>query len=103
MGVLALVHAVLLSAGSVPGLQHEVLAATVPGTVPALRRDILPDGRIDPGEWTGAREIRVDGMRVRLGERGDVLAVAVELDGPGISSLVTGGGSEPPERRCRSW
>jgi len=90
MGVLALVHAVLLSAGSEPGLQHEALAATAPGTVPALRRDVVPDGRIDPGEWTGAREIRVDGMRVRLGERGDVLAVAVELDGPGISSLVLG-------------
>ncbi len=93
-GVLALVHAVLLSTASsaamVTGLSHEVLVATAPGTVPALSRDVVADGRIDPGEWSGAREVRVNGMRVRLGERGDVLAVAVELEAPGISSLVLG-------------
>lgn len=58
--------------------------------VPPLARDIVADGRIDPAEWAGAREVRLEGMRVRLGRRGDVLAVAVELEGPGISSLVIG-------------
>jgi len=93
-GVLALVHALLLSsvssAPAVPGPSREVLVAIPPGTIPALSRDVVADGRIDPGEWAGAREVRVEGMRVRLGERGDVLAVAVELEGPGISSLVLG-------------
>ena len=71
--MLALVHVLLLSAVSasatVPGLRDGVLAATALGTVPALRRDVVPDGRIDRGEWVGAREIRVDGMRVRLEEQ----------------------------------
>jgi|GEM_PF-391750 hypothetical protein len=67
-----------------------LIAAAPSGDIPALGRDVVPDGRVDPAEWKGAREVKVDGMRVRLGRRGDVLAVAVELDGPGISSLVVG-------------
>jgi hypothetical protein len=69
-----------------------LLAAAPAGDVPALSRDVVPDGRIDPAEWKGAREVRVDGMRVRLGRRAGVLAVAVELERPGISSLVVGTG-----------
>ena len=68
-----------------------VLIAGAPSTdVPALSHDIVADGRIDPAEWAGAREISVEGMRVRLGRRGDVLAVAVQLERPGISSLLVG-------------
>ena len=67
------------------------LIAAAPSTdVPALAGDVVADGHIDPVEWAGAREVRADGMRVRLGRRGDVLAVAVELESPGISSLVIG-------------
>ena len=32
---------------------------------------------IDSAEWAGARGIRAEGMRIRLGRRGDVLAVAI--------------------------
>lgn len=67
------------------------LAAPV-ADVPSLGKDVRPDGRIDSAEWAGAREIRAEGMRVRLGRRGDVLAVAVELEAPGISSLVLAAG-----------
>jgi hypothetical protein len=63
-----------------------------PGELPVLARDVRPDGRIDSAEWAGAREVHAEGMRVRLGRRGDVLAVAVELDGPGICSLVLAAG-----------
>ena len=67
------------------------LIAAAPSTeVPALSRDVVADGRIDPAEWAGARQVSVEGMRVRLGRRGDVLAVAVELERPGISSLLVG-------------
>jgi hypothetical protein len=58
----------------------------------ALPRAVTPDGRIDSAEWAGAREVRVDGMRVRLGRRGEVLAVAVELEAPGISTLLLASG-----------
>ena len=71
-------------------LGASLIAATPSTNVPALARDVVADGRIDPAEWAGAREVRVEGMRVRLGRRGDVLAVAVELESPGISSLVIG-------------
>jgi hypothetical protein len=66
--------------------------AAPPSDVPALGKDVRPDGRIDSAEWAGAREIRAEGMRVRLGRRGDVLAVAAELEAPGISSLVLAAG-----------
>jgi hypothetical protein len=69
-----------------------LLAAAAPAEVPGLTRDVRVDGRIEPAEWSGAREVRVEGMRLRLGRRGDVLAVAVELERPGISSLVVGAG-----------
>jgi len=71
-------------------LGASLIAATPSTNVPALARDVVADGRIDPAEWEGAREVSVEGLRVRLGRRGDVLAVAVELEGPGISSLVIG-------------
>ena len=88
---MALVAVLLAGAiASVPDLGREVLVATPPGSVPALARDVVADGRIDPAEWAGAREIRAGGMRVRLGARGDVLAVAVELERTGISSLLVG-------------
>ena len=91
---MALVHAVLLagalSSFPVPDVVREQLGTTTSGSVPALSHEVVADGRIDPAEWAGAREIRADGMRVRLGARGDVLAVAVELEGAGISSLVLG-------------
>lgn len=67
-----------------------LIAATPSGALPALGHDVVPDGRVDPAEWKGSRVVKVEGMRVRLGRRGDVLAVAVELDRPGISSLVVG-------------
>lgn len=68
-----------------------ILIAAGPSTeVPALGRDVRADGRLETSEWAGAREIRVQGMRVRLGRRGDLLAVAVELEAPGIASLVLG-------------
>jgi hypothetical protein len=60
--------------------------------LPVLAKDVRPDGKIDTAEWAGAREIRAEGMRVRLGRRGDVLAVAVELEARGISSLVLAAG-----------
>ena len=50
------------------------------------------DGRLEASEWVGARETPASGLRVRLGRRGDVLAVAVELDAPGISSLLLAAG-----------
>lgn len=52
------------------------LAAPV-ADVPSLAKDVRPDGRIDSAEWAGARGIRAEGMRIRLGRRGDVLAVAI--------------------------
>lgn len=67
-----------------------LIAATPSGGVPSLTRDVVADGRADAAEWKGAREVEVEGMRVRLGRRGDVLAVAVEVESPGISSLVVG-------------
>lgn len=73
-----------------PLLGATLIAATPSGGVPALTRDVVADGRLDAAEWKNAREVKVEGMRVRLGRRGDVLAVAVELDAPGISSLVVG-------------
>ena len=88
---MGLVHAVLLAAAiSVPDAARDLLVATPPASVPALAHEVVADGRIDPAEWAGARQIRVDGMRVRLGTRGDVLAVAVELERTGISSLIVG-------------
>ena len=67
-----------------------LIAAAPSSDVPVLCADVRPDGRLEPSEWAGAREVRLEGMRIRLGRRGDVLAVAVELEGPGISSLVLG-------------
>ncbi len=67
-------------------------APTLPSEVPFLAREVTPDGHLDAAEWVGAREVRADGMRVRLGRRGEVLAVAVELEAPGISTLLLGSG-----------
>ena len=66
--------------------------AAAPVEVPALQKEVATDGRIEASEWAGAREVQADGLRVRLGRRGDVLAVAVELAGDGISSLLVGAG-----------
>jgi hypothetical protein len=67
-------------------------AAKVSYDVPVLARDVATDGRVDAAEWTGSREVRADGMRVRIGRRGEVLAIAVELEAPGISTLLLGSG-----------
>jgi len=76
-----------------PLLGALLISLTAPvADVPSLAKDVRPDGRVDAAEWSGAREIRAEGMRVRLGRRGDVLAVAVELEAPGISSLVLSAG-----------
>ncbi|HZJ52650.1 MAG TPA: hypothetical protein VFD38_00810 [Myxococcaceae bacterium] len=75
-----------------PLLSAVLLAGVAaPPEVPVLGREVTADGRLGPAE-TGAREVRADGMRARLGRRGDVLAVAVELEASGISSLLVGAG-----------
>ncbi|HTS82184.1 MAG TPA: hypothetical protein VMH40_16385 [Myxococcaceae bacterium] len=61
-----------------------------PSGIPALSGPVQPDGRVDAREWAGALDVQFEGLRVRLGTRGDVLAVAVELEGPGIATLLLG-------------
>jgi len=48
-------------------LGASLIAADPTTNLPALARDIVADGRIDPAEWEGAREVSVEGLRVRLG------------------------------------
>jgi hypothetical protein len=75
-----------------PLLSAVLVASAASPDVPVLGRDVAADGRLDSAEWAGAREVRADGMRIRLGRRGDVLAVAVELEATGISSLLVAAG-----------
>jgi hypothetical protein len=75
-----------------PLLSAVLVASAASPEVPALGRDVAADGRVDSAEWAGAREVRAGGMRIRLGTRGDVLAVAVQLEATGISSLLIGAG-----------
>jgi hypothetical protein len=69
-----------------------LVASAASPQVPVLGRDVSADGRVDSAEWAGAREVRADAMKVRLGRRGDVLAVAVQLEATGISSVLIGAG-----------
>jgi hypothetical protein len=75
-----------------PLLSAVLVASAASPEVPALGRAVAADGRVDSAEWAGAREVRAGGMRIRLGTRGDVLAVAVQLEATGISSLLIGAG-----------
>lgn len=75
-----------------PALLVLLGAAAPQAELPALPGEVAVDGRLAAAEWTGAREVQADGMRVRLGRRGEAVAVAVELPANGISSLFLASG-----------
>jgi hypothetical protein len=53
-----------------------LIAAAPSSDVPVLRADVRPDGRLEPSEWAGAREIGLEGMRWPAGRARDSFGAA---------------------------
>ena len=85
--------ALLLSACAVSAPSPASNVTPLAVVVPELAGAVVADGVLQSEEWAGAEEVRTSSGSIRLGLSGKVFAIAVELEAPGIATVLLAHGS----------